>query len=421
MASERVKAIGTALGGTVALPPSKSYAHRYLFAAAFSEKGAKLLGDFSSRDARATVETLNALGARCVSEENGISVDPVRPRRSAVCDVGESGSTFRFSVPVAAALGTETEFILHGRLSERPMEALERCLGEHGVRCEKKQGCYVVSGKLETGKYRIDARESSQYATGLLLALPLLKGESEIEFLSEPSSRGYLDITQDVLERCGAQIERTERGYRIFGKGGYEPPQICKVEGDWSNAAFWMVAGLIGRGGMQIENLARESKQGDRKVSELLSRAGGMLYWEDDVLCVRPSELVGIDFDADDLPDAVPAMAVALGVARGKSRITGVERLKLKESDRLQGVIEIMNALGAKACYKGGVLEIEGVERYRFAELSGRNDHRMVMAGAIASVRAEGGVTLDDADAVGKSYPEFWREFCRMGGSVWEL
>lgn len=415
-----IKLIPKSLKGRVDLPSSKSYAHRMLITAAFSRAESVLLGDFSSEDLSATMRVLTAFGAKFQSVDGGVKITPAVKVENAVADCGESGSTLRFSVPIAAALGIETTFIGAKRLGERPMEELLNCLNEHGIKVAGEGLPLTISGKLSAGDYIIDGSRSSQYVTGLLLALPLLNGDSTLTVRGE-ASKAYIDITLDVLASGGAQIAKQGDTFFIRG-GGYSVVGERKAEGDWSNAAFWMVAGLLGEE-ISIGNLNPSSRQGDRRVADLLKEAGGNLNWENGRLTAKPSELHGITFDADDIPDAVPAMSVALAAANGTSVITGVKRLRIKESDRLAAVIDMLSRLGVSATYiaEDDALKIEGVPRFSGGTLCSYNDHRLAMAGAIAAVRAASPITLTGAEAVKKSYPAFFEEYKNLGGNACRL
>lgn len=408
------------LKGRVDMPSSKSYVHRMLMTAAFSRTESVLLGDMSSEDISATLRVLTAFGAKFEFVAGGVIITPASKVERAVADCGESGSTLRFSVPISAALGIETTFIGAKRLGERPMEELLNCLTEHGIKVAGDGLPLKISGKLSAGDYMIDASRSSQYVTGLLLALPLLEGDSTLTVNGE-ASKAYIDITLDVLNDSGAQITGKGNTFYIRG-GGYSVSGERRAEGDWSNAGFWMVAGLIGDE-ISICNLNPDSRQGDRRVAELLKEAGGDLNWENGRLIVKPSELHAVTFDSDDIPDAVPAMSVALAAANGTSVITGVKRLRIKESDRLAAVLDMLTRLGVRTSYneeKDG-LKIEGVSRFTGATLLSYNDHRLAMASAVAAVRAKSPITLIGAEAVKKSYPAFFADYESLGGKICRL
>lgn len=415
-----IKLSPASLKGRVDIPGSKSYAHRMLTTAAFSHADSVLSGDFSSDDMKATLRVLTALGARIQPIAGGVKVMPAVIPERATADCGESGSTLRFAVPVSAALGIQTTFIGSKRLGERPMEELFDCLSEHGIEISGRGLPFTLSGKLTAGDYSINAARSSQFVTGLLLALPLLNGDSTLTVHGE-ASKAYIDITLDVLNACGAQISRQDNTFFIRG-GGYNVSGEKRVEGDWSNAAFWMVAGIFGEQ-IDIGNLNGSSRQGDRRVAELLRQAGGDVFMQDGYLTAKRSSLHAIEFDADDIPDAVPAMSVALAAASGTSAITGVKRLRLKESDRLTAVLDMLTRLGVPARYDGqnDALIITGIQSFNGAALFSYNDHRLAMAGAVAALRARSCVTLSGAEAVNKSYPAFFSDYQSLGGKICRL
>lgn len=408
------------LKGRVNLPSSKSYAHRMLTTAAFSRTESVLLGDFSSEDMSATLRVLTAFGAKFECVEGGVKIIPAVNVERAVADCGESGSTLRFSVPICAALGIETTFIGAKRLGERPMDELLNCLKQHGINVIGNGLPLTISGKLSAGDYKIDGSRSSQYVTGLLLALPLLEGDSTLT-VSGQASKAYIDITLDVLSDSGAKITKNGDTFFIRG-GGYSVIGERKAEGDWSNAAFWTVAGLLGDG-ISIGNLNPSSRQGDMRVVDLLKQAGGNICWKNGRLTATRSELHSITFDADDIPDAVPAMSVALAAAKGTSVITGVKRLRIKESDRVAAVIDMLTRLGVRATYDeyDDAIEIDGVPRFNGGTLCSYNDHRLAMAGAVAAIRAKAPITISGAEAVKKSYPAFFADYEGLGGNVCRL
>lgn len=408
------------LTGMVDIPSSKSYAHRMLMTAAFSRTESVLLGDFSSEDMEATLRVLTAFGAKFQSVDGGVKITPATKVERAIADCGESGSTLRFSVPIAAALGIQTTFIGAKRLGERPMEELLHCLTEHGITVTGQGLPLTISGKLSAGDYQIDASRSSQYVTGLLLALPLSEGDSTLTVHGE-ASKAYIDITLDVLKDSGAQITKNGNTFFVRG-GGYSVSGELRAEGDWSNAAFWMVAGLLGQE-ISIGNLNPLSRQGDRRVVDLLKQAGGDLSWKNGRLTAKLSLLHGITFDADDIPDSVPAVSVALASAKGTSVITGVKRLRIKESDRLAAVMDMLTRLGVTVEYNAekDALKIDGVPQFSGGTLLSYNDHRLAMAGAVAAVRAKSPVTLSGAEAVKKSYPAFFADYESLGGDLCHL
>ncbi len=386
------------LSGAVAAVPSKSDAHRALICA-FLAGGGEVKGVSSSEDITATENALKAL-------KNGDGVINCR----------ESGSTLRFIIPVAAALGKSVTFTGEGRLGERPLVEYLRLLPEHGVKCEYGGALPLkISGKLKSGRYELSGGVSSQFITGLLFALPLLSGDSEIILSSPLESKPYADMTVKTLERFSVSIEERERGYYIKGNQEYKKSPYT-VEGDWSQAAFFLAGGAL-TGGVSVTGLDINSAQGDKEIAELLCRFGADVEISDSAVTVRKSVLNGIDIDVRDIPDLMPILAVLGAFAKGKTVITGGERLRLKESDRIKSVAENLIKMGIDATETADGIIIEGGAP-RGAALSSFNDHRIVMAFAVAAAAARGGSVIEGAQSVNKSYPDFFKAYNSLGGKA---
>ncbi|MBE7083403.1 MAG: 3-phosphoshikimate 1-carboxyvinyltransferase [Clostridiales bacterium] len=385
------------LGGKISSIPSKSYAHRIAICNFLAGNlPSACCKDFTSNDMAVTESCLNAL-------KNG----------EKVLDCGESGSTLRFLLPLAGVIGGEYEFIGHGKLMERPNDELFSVLESHGVTV-KKGSTILISGKLTSGKFELRGDISSQYISGLLMALPILKGDSEIVLTTPLSSAPYVEITLEVLKNFGVTIDKTENGYKI--KGGQTYLGYLIPEGDWSNSAFFLVAGAI-NGDITVTGLNPDSVQGDRAIIEILKSAGANLKMEKDGISVRKSELNAFTFDAKDCPDLVPIVAVLGAYANGKSIIKNIERLKIKESDRIVSTISMLNAFNIKAESDGKNLTVYG------GEVTGGiadsfNDHRIAMSTAILAIKAKGQSTIIGAEAVKKSYPTFFDDFVKLGGGI---
>lgn len=402
------------IGGQIAAISSKSAVHRLLICAALAEKPTKIVCTDRSEDIDATVRCLDALGAKIEELPDGFLVRPIRQAATeATLDCGESGSTLRFLLPIVAAIGTDATFVLHGRLPERPLSPLWELLSEKGISLTRPSKNTVrMQGKLAPGTYPIAGNVSSQFITGLLFALPLLEGESEIMLTSEPQSAAYLDLTLRALCAFGVVPEARERGWHFPKKSTYSSPENVTVEGDWSNAAFWLCAGAVCRP-MTVTGLPVDSAQGDRQITDLLRRFGAEVEIEGDRITVRPAPLHGIDIDASQIPDLVPPLALVAACAEGKSRIFGAERLKIKESDRLQSVFDAISALGGEIKMRPDGLDIVGGKLHG-GQIDSQNDHRIAMMAAIASTVCDGNLTLKGAQAVKKSYPRFWSDFEKL-------
>lgn len=386
------------LSGSIEIPSSKSYAHRLLIAAALADVPTEVCMNALNNDITATADCLSALGAQINRTDAGFLVYPIGSiadaHRTLFC--GESGSTLRFMIPVAAALGASCTFTGAGRLPERPNAILTEALNAHGAHVDSDLLPMHLSGKLTGGTYAIAGNISSQYITGLLMALPLCKEDSEIILTTKLESAAYVDITLETLSPFGIIAERTETGWRIPGGQKYRSPGIISAEGDWSGAAFWFAANSLDSN-VTCLGLNEKSLQGDRAIVEMLSRLSS-------------------EIDVSDTPDLVPALAVAAAAHPGTTRITGAARLRIKESDRLRAVADMIRNLGGKVDESDDCLIIHGGMPLTGGTVDGRNDHRIVMAAAIAATTVTGPVTITDAQAVAKSYPAFFDHFNQLGG-----
>jgi 3-phosphoshikimate 1-carboxyvinyltransferase len=355
------------LGGTVAAVASKSMAHRLLICAALSLSPSEVACSGLSDDISATVRCLTALGADIAFENGVFSVRPI-PRPVAgerLLDVAESGSTLRFMLPVACALGADTSFVMKGRLPERPLSPLYEELISHGCAVTKPGSNPLrAAGQLQSGRFTIPGDISSQFISGLLFALPLLDGESSLKITGAPESKPYIDLTISALKQFGVKIQSGESSYSIGGLQRYAADSgSVAVEGDWSNAAFWLCAGAIGYNEITVTNLDPASLQGDKSVIDILERFGADVRVGSGGVTVSRGELKGIDIDAGDTPDLVPVLAAVASVAEGRTVIRNAGRLRIKESDRLKTVTETFNALGADITETEDGLIINGKPR----------------------------------------------------------
>lgn len=412
-----------ALGGTVAAIPSKSQAHRLMICAALSNRTAVLQCTQTSADIEATAACLRGLGAEVIRENGSYTVRPIdqakRAAPIAVLDAGESGSTLRFMLPVVGALGASVQFVLHGRLPQRPLSPLWEELEAHGLTLRRDaNGNVYTAGKLQAGEYRLPGNVSSQFISGLLFALPLLDGNSRIVLTSAVESASYLTMTLQALAQFGVQVTHTADGYAINGKQTYRGAAHCVVEGDWSNAAFALCAGALGGNGVTVEGVHRMSAQGDRKVVQLLRSFGAQVSETDTSVTVRPAPLHGITVDASDIPDLVPVLTALAAAAQGQTRVIHAERLRIKESDRLQTVCALFRTLGADITETADGLCINGGKPLHGGCTDAAGDHRIAMTAAVASVLCNGTVTVQGAEAVNKSYPAFWKDFVALGGRL---
>ena len=376
------------LNGTVMPPASKSMAHRAVLALALADGEGSLSNLSDSQDIQAT--------KRCVAALKAPRPDGELP----FLDCGESGSTLRFLIPIALAVAGGGVFTGRGRLMERPQGPYFDIFDEKGIFHEQKDGVLTVRGTLIPGVYRLPGNVSSQFVTGLLYALPLLPGDSVIEITTPLESGGYVDMTLDMLAQFGITVENQNyKCFRVPGNQTYQARDIA-VEADWSQAGFWYAAAFLDNG-VQPTGLNPASAQGDKVVSEL--------YWK----LARPGD---VDIDVSGCPDLLPPLAVMAAVRNGTTSFINAARLRIKESDRLTTVHQMLTALGGQAEEGPDSLTVRGVTAFTGGTVDGANDHRIVMAAAIAATRANAPVTILGAEAVNKSYPSFWDDYKRPGG-----
>ncbi len=405
------------LSGTVSVPPSKSAAHRAIICASLAKGGSIISPIEMSNDIAATIGCMRTLGADIRTEGKALHIDGtnVFSAGDVLLDCGESGSTLRFLVPVAAAGGVSAQFVGHGKLPERPIGVYTGCLPEKGTACVTKGGLPLsISGKLQSGNYEIPGNISSQFITGLLLALPLLDGDSEIKLTSPAQSVGYINMTTDIMQRFGVNVQKTENGWFIPGGQKYLPHDHT-VEGDWSQAAFFLTAGALG-GNITIDNLSADSAQGDKECIEIYRRFGAEITVNDGRININGGRLHGIEIDASDIPDMVPALAVTAAFAGGRTVIRGAERLRIKECDRLAAMTDGLTRLGASVTETDDGMIIDGKPRIRGGFAEGYNDHRIVMSLAVAAAGCEEDIILTDMESVNKSYPSFFEDYRMLGG-----
>ena len=416
---KNVKVSPAKLSGNISLPPSKSAAHRAIICASLA-KGKSVIHPVElSDDIRATIGCMKALGARAELTGDTLTVDGTDTLNvpSASLDCGESGSTLRFLIPVAAAGGTEAEFTGHGRLPQRPIGVFLDCLPEKGVQCTTEGGLPLkISGRLQSGKYLVPGDISSQFITGLLLALPMIEGDSNIILTSPLQSAGYIDMTLSAMRDFGVNVTVTEDGWHICGSQKYIP-QNYTVEGDWSQAAFFMTAAALG-GCITINNLRMDSRQGDKACLEVYSRLGADIQiHENGSFTVNGGNLRGTEINARDIPDMVPALAVCAAAAEGRTVIYGAERLRIKECDRLAAMTDGLTRLGADIRETTDGLIINGGAIHG-GMADGYNDHRIVMSLACASAAADGDIIITGAESINKSYPSFFEDLVKLGGKA---
>ncbi len=403
--------------GTISAIASKSYAHRILICAALADK--QTIIKCSSRlsdDIEATVSCLRSLGTAIDCTDEGFIVTPIKTAPTeAILHPRESGSTLRFLIPIAAALGTETEFVTEGRLSSRPLSPLTDELEKHGARFTSNP--LKIKGKITPGTYNMNGSVSSQFTTGLMLSLSCFDTKSVIILEGNIESKPYIDLTIQVLASFGIIVSEEEHAYTVCGKP--RSPSITAVEGDWSNAAFMLAMGAIAdntrNDGITVTGLNTASAQGDRKIVDILSEFGANVAIGNSSVTVKKSKLHGIELNASDIPDLVPIMSIVAMSAEGDTVIRNCGRLRFKESDRIESICEMITAFGGNISVNNDVITIRGgiTERNNIV-IDSFNDHRIVMAAAAGSILTDSPITIKNCEAVSKSYPSFFDDFGKL-------
>lgn len=399
-----IKITPSKLKGTVNIPSSKSMTHRMLICAALA-KGSSVITNLTfSKDIYATIDALKAMGAEITLCGDTVRVKGIeKPVDSAEINCCESGSTLRFIIPIACALGINSTYLGEGRLPERPITPYVRELTKKNISFDYNNTMpFKTNGRLSSGIFELEGDISSQFITGLMFALPLVEGNSEIIMTSPLESKPYADMTVKCLENFGVHISETPKGYYIEGGQQYKPCNGA-VEGDYSQGAFFYVANVLGND-VKINNLLPESYQGDKKIVEITNN-----------LCYNKDYPNGFSINAMDIPDLVPILAVLGTYCEGRSVISGAKRLKIKESDRLLAISQTLNSLG------GNVSVTEDGLIINHSRLSGGcvdsfGDHRIAMSAAIAATICEKTVIIKNAQSVEKSYPDFFKDYKNLGG-----
>lgn len=407
--------------GQVRIISSKSDGHRAMIAAALGEEECVLFLEGWNDDLEATSRCIEGLGGEVVREPSGTLIIPVPQNVAgeAILDCGESGSTLRFLLPVAGALGRHALFEGKGRLPERPIGILLEEMQQHGCKASSDHLPVELEGRLTSGVYTLPGNVSSQFITGLLFALPLLEGDSEIRLTTDVESKGYIDMTIRTLKTFNIEVKETEHGWFIPGGQTYHGPRMRMAEGDWSSAAFWLVAGAI-HGSIGCQGLDMESAQGDKEIVSILERFGAESKIVMNQVTMTHKEMKGIPIDVAQIPDLVPILCVAAAAAEGKTEIYNAGRLRIKESDRLAAMADCMKRIGVEVEEKPDGIIITGGCNPPEGEIviDSYGDHRIVMAMAIAAVSLGVEITIEGAEAVNKSYPSFFAELTKLGGVV---
>ena len=385
----------TPLAGEITVPPSKSDAHRALICSALADEPVVIKLNSGNEDIDATIRCLRALGAKIEKNEQGLKVIPIAKKaESPVLDCGESGSTLRFLLPVAAARADNARFEGQGRLPDRPIGDVLSAFEENGCSASSKIIPLSLQGSLRAGVFRIPGDVSSQFVSGLLMVLPILKGDSRIVLTTPLESAAYVDMTINTLKRFGIQIVGNSDGYSVTGGQIYKSPGEYEVEGDWSGAAFFVAADMMG-GSVEINGLRSDSAQPDKAIAGFKK--------------VLPDEV-----DVAEFPDIFPILAVLACSKRGDTLLKGAARLRIKESDRIAETARFITDLGGDVDDGEDFLLIHGRGRLKGGITNSAYDHRIAMSAAIAAGICDSPVTVTGAEAVNKSFPGFWEEISKL-------
>lgn len=425
----KVKIKPSILSGEIVIPPSKSYSHRAIISAALAKgkKKSKINNLKFSVDIETTVKIMENWGAKITKKESSLEIigndGKIVPKNNYI-QCNESGSTIRFLIPVALTSENELIFDGKGKLIDRPLDSYYKIFDEQEIKYETSEGKLPlkVNGKLKAGNYEIDGNVSSQFITGLLYALPLLDGDSTIVINKNLESKGYVDLTLEILKLSGIKIKNNDyKSFEIKGNQEYKSFDYT-VEGDYSQVAFWIVAGIISANKdneIKCLHLNKYSLQGDKAIIEIVQKMGAKLEIFDDYVIVKPSKTKGTIIDVSQCPDIAPILTVLGALSEGETKIINAERLRIKESDRIISIKTELNKLGAKIEEIGDSLVIQGIKTFEGGvEVSAWNDHRIAMSLAVASIRCKNEIVIDEAESVKKSYPHFWDDFEKMGGQI---
>jgi 3-phosphoshikimate 1-carboxyvinyltransferase len=407
------------LSGTLSIPSSKSLSHRYVLAASLAEGKSEILNILESDDLDYTKQALINLGVKI--EKTSITGGHLSVK-SHVIDCGESGSTLRFLIPVAMLLKDEITFVGRGKLETRPLSVYDDIFSKHYTFKHPKDKSLplTVKGPLKANTYYLKGNVSSQFITGLLYALPLTRGQSKLILTTELESKGYVDLTIDCLKKFGIEIIQDKYGFFIPGNQKYQPRKLS-VEADYSSAAFFIVAATLG-GEITLKGLNKHSLQGDKKIVEIVNQMGGKVVFVNDDLVIQKAKTKGTTIDLKNIPDLGPILMLLASVSEGLTTFKNISRLRLKESDRLEAMMNNLQSLGVSMRLENEeTLIIMGRQTLTPTKpVSAYNDHRIAMTMAVASLKSDTPIVIDDMSVVKKSYPNFVRDFIHLGGKIHE-
>ncbi|KPU45449.1 3-phosphoshikimate 1-carboxyvinyltransferase [Oxobacter pfennigii] len=411
------------LFGNINVPPSKSLCHRAIIAAGLANGTSTISNVVFSNDINATCNAMRDLGVEVQKNKDSITI---KGNNLLNCikneiDCGESASTLRFLIPVALSTAEKITFTGKEGLRKRPLDPYLKIFQDQKIPYTYNDGLPLsVNGILTAGDYEIEGNISSQFLTGLMFALPLLEGDSRIIVTTNLESKGYVDLTIDILKKFSVKIGNNNN-QEFYIKGGQKYVAAdYTTESDYSQAAFWLVAGILGDE-IGCRGLNITSLQGDRKILDIISDMGGSLHIKRSRIVTNASRTRGITIDASQIPDLVPIISVLASVSEGTTDIINAGRLRIKESDRLKSTATELKKLGADVTEKDDGLIIKGKEKLKGGVVESWNDHRIAMAMSVASIRCTEPVIIRGSNAINKSYPSFYKDFAMLGGSIEEF
>ena len=415
-----VRITPTHLSGDVIIPPSKSLSHRAIIAAGLA-KGKSIISNIVySKDIKATIDSMRAIGAKITEYDTYLEIEGSDVKRVRdVIDANESGSTIRFMIPIALTTSGKITFVGKNNLCKRPLDSFFEIFEEKGIKYTRGEDYLPleVDGVLTPGEYSIRGDISSQFITGLLYALPLLSGDSVINITTEMESKGYIDLTIDMLNKFGIEIvNENYKKFIIKGNQKYSPCDY-EVEGDFSQAAFFLVADMLGAT-INLKAMNMKSHQGDKKILNDIEDFGGVIKYENNALCVDNKSIHNAIIDFSQSPDLGPALTVLASLAEGTSKFINASRLRIKECDRITCMKEELEKLGGSIDELPDGMIIYGVNRLHGGIVDSHNDHRVVMALAMATLKMDGDLVITNCEAINKSFPHFFEVFKMLGGKI---
>ncbi len=412
-----VKLFPNEIQGQINIPPSKSLSHRALICASLAKGKSIITNIMFSDDIKATMNALTQLGAEFEIDGDTVTVTGTRRLRynNNPVNCNESGSTIRFLIPLFSLTNKKITFVGKESLIQRPQSIYQEIFDHDENQFEIQEKSLVVKGSIKPRNYFLEGDVSSQFFSGLMFSLPLLEEDSKIFITSTLESKSYIDLTIQTLELFGVEVQEIENGYFIRGNQQYTPANY-RIEGDFSQAAFFLVGGAIG-GAIKIDNLNHDSKQGDLAIIDIIKNMKGKVIYTENGFVTDQSTLYGTTIDLSDCPDLGPIVALLGALAKGQTTLTNINRLRLKESDRVESTVNTLSQLGANIKIQDEEIIIHGKNSLKGGvTVDSYNDHRIAMMAAIASTRCKEEITITRANAVNKSYPHFFEDLKQVGG-----